>query len=207
MRDLAIAWLFSSRSGCEHQTSCRSSSEARALELNYQHEIRRPVLQAILALLNPHPMSQFRNLAVKAQTVNGCERKVVRLRLSKKNRILKTEVLARAREQHSALTKQVDDFNAVVRAAQAVIDGAVRDYNAKLEELQRFAGAMAEEQAIASTRIDHQSSGGPSAELLEWWINAYRAFRPGPLTVRLPQEIERPDDDLLSHFEELPDAP
>ena len=132
---------------------------------------------------------------------------LVDFKLSKTNRILKTEVLARAREQHALLCIQIDSFNAVVRSARALIDIALRDYTAAVLELRHFAETMAGEQAGEFESKSDRWKRTLRAELARDWIDRYSGFQPVAPELQLPLEIEYPDEDLLSDFEELPDAP
>jgi hypothetical protein len=131
----------------------------------------------------------------------------VDFKLSKTNQILKTEVLARAREKHVLLCTQIDSFNVVIRSARASVDIALRDYTAAAVELRRFAETMAGEQARVFDSKSERWKRTLRAELARDWIDRYSGFQPVAPELQLPLEIEYPDDDLLSDFEELPDAP
>jgi hypothetical protein len=131
----------------------------------------------------------------------------VNFKLSKTNQILKTEVLARAREQHALLCIQIDNFNAVVRSARVSIDAALRDYTAAVAELRHFAETMAGEQAGELDSKSDRWKRTLRAESARDWIDRESGFQPVAPERRLPLEIESPDDDVLSNFEELPDSP
>ena len=128
-------------------------------------------------------------------------------KLSKRNHILKTEVLARAREQHSSLCNQIDSFNAVVQSARTSIEAAARDYDAAVAGLRQFVETIAEEQAGAFDSKGDRWKGGVQANLAREWIDRYEGFQPVAPELNFPQEMDYPDDDLLSDFEELPDSP
>jgi hypothetical protein len=127
--------------------------------------------------------------------------------LSKAAFLAKTELLAQAREKHTVVSVQVDAFNAMLDAARESIEGACRDYAAAVAELERFAKETAREQGVA---LDAQPAAWRESEdgnAARDWIAAYAAFKPIVPKVDLSPEIETLDDELLSHFEELPDSP
>jgi hypothetical protein len=129
------------------------------------------------------------------------------LKLSKKDQFRKTEFLAHAREKYTVVCARIDAFNAMMEAARESIEEANREYCASVVQLQQFAEAKAEEQASSLASKTDRWKAGEQGETARDWIDAYQAFKPEVPAIELPQEIEHPDDDLLSGFEELPDAP
>jgi hypothetical protein len=129
------------------------------------------------------------------------------LKFSKREQIRKTEMLAQAREKHTIVCARIEAFNAMMEAARVSVEEASRDYATAVAHLQQFTEAMAEEQGLAfAGRADRWKDGDGGVAARDW-IDVYRAFKPVMPEIELPQEIEHPDDDLLSDFEELPDAP
>jgi hypothetical protein len=128
-------------------------------------------------------------------------------KFSKRDQVRKTELLAQAREKHSFLCERIEAFNAQVAAARGSVEAAANEYGQAVAQLQQFAHAMAEEQGQVFAGRKDRWKDGESGEAVRGWIDAYYAFRPKTPETELPAEIEHPDDDLLSDYEELPDAP
>ena len=128
-------------------------------------------------------------------------------KLSKKDQFKKTELLAYARERYMIICCHIDAFNTVVEAARQSLDEARRDYYESVMTLQQFATGKGEEQETGFVGRSEQWKTGAEGGVTREWISAYKAFKPELPNVALPKDIEYPDDDLLSSFEELPDAP
>jgi hypothetical protein len=127
--------------------------------------------------------------------------------LSKADQLAKTEMLAKARERLILLNAQVATLNNLLNAARASIEKAHFDYGIAVRELEAFAARVAADQEVALLKA---SAGrrlcNRSQDVLDW-IEIYRSFRPRLLHLSLPEPVDELDDDLLSHFEELPDSP
>jgi hypothetical protein len=128
-------------------------------------------------------------------------------KLSKRDSLGKTELLAQAREKHIVVCAQIDAFNFMMDAALESIEGARKEYAAAVVQLQDFATRTARtgSKALQAKPQSWQHSAA-GVEVREW-IACYEAFRPDVPKIEVPQEIEGLDDDLLSNFEELPDDP
>ena len=128
-------------------------------------------------------------------------------RLSKKDQFRKTELLAYARERYMVICSHIDAFNTTLEAARQSLDEASRDYYESIIELQQFATGRGDEQESGFMGTSEQWRAGAQGAMTREWIRAYKAYKPDLPDIALPEDIEYPDDDLLSLFEELPDAP
>jgi predicted TIM-barrel fold metal-dependent hydrolase len=64
-------------------------------------------------------------------------------KLSKRDSLGKTELLAQAREKHIVVCAQIDAFNAMMEAARESIEGARKEYAVAVGQLQDFAAKTA----------------------------------------------------------------
>jgi hypothetical protein len=128
-------------------------------------------------------------------------------KLSKKDSLGKTELLAHALEKHIVVCAQIDAFNAMMEAARESIESARRDYAGAVEKLHKFAARTARtgRQALAAKSEEWHRT--PVGEAARDWIALYEAFRPEVPTIQFPEEIDVLNDMLLTDFEELPDDP
>ena len=127
--------------------------------------------------------------------------------LSKRDQSRKTELLAAARDKYSELSAAIDAFNAAAEAAGKIVTAAGGEYARAVAQLQAFTAAIARDQAAGL-----KASGGPGRRRqdrngVQGWIDAYASFAPVRPVIGLPDEIEQPDEGLLTDFEELPDSP
>jgi hypothetical protein len=128
-------------------------------------------------------------------------------KLSKRDSLGKTELLAQAREKHIVVCAQIDAFNAMMEAARESIEGARKEYAVAVGQLQDFAAKTARTGSEALHARSQSWQQSPDGLEVREWIACYEMFRPEVPTIELPQEIEGLNDDLLTDFEELPDDP
>jgi hypothetical protein len=128
-------------------------------------------------------------------------------KLSKKDSLGKTELLAQALEKQIVVCAQIDACNAMMEAARESIESARKDYAVAVEELQNFADRTARTGRKALAARSERWQQSTAGEVARDWIALYEAFRPEVPEIEYPQEIDGLDDVLLTDFEELPDDP
>ena len=128
-------------------------------------------------------------------------------KLSKKDQFKKTELLAYARDRYMMICCHIDAFNTMLEAARHSLDDATQEYFDAVMKLEQFATGRGDEHEIGFMGTSENWRAGAQGAITRDWISAYKAYKPELPDVALPEDIEYPDDDLLSLFEELPDAP
>jgi len=88
-----------------------------------------------------------------------------------------------------------------------VVHTAAGDYAAAVSRLQVFAAKVASVQGAAPRGMDDSRRHSQDPAAVKDWICAYDQFKPCAPAIELPDEIEPPDEGLLTDFEELPDSP
>ena len=127
--------------------------------------------------------------------------------LSKRDQVRKTELLAAARDKFSELSAAIDAFNGAAEAAGKIVKGAAGEYARAVAQLQAFTAEIARDQAAGLKARGAAGRGRQDRNGVQGWIDAYASFAPVRPVIRLPDEIEQPDEGLLTDFEELPDSP
>lgn len=128
-------------------------------------------------------------------------------KLSKRDQARKTELLAVARERYSELSGAIDAFNAAVETAGGAVRAAAGAYAGAVAQLQAFTAGVARDQAAALKTNGGAGRGHQGRDGVKDWIDAYASFAPLHPAIGLPDEMEQPDEELLTDFEELPDSP
>ena len=127
--------------------------------------------------------------------------------LSKRDQVRKTDLLAAARDKFSELSAAIDTFNAAAEAAGKIVTAAAGEYARAVAQLQAFAAEVARDQAAGLKASGAAGKGRQDRNGVQGWIDAYAGFAPVCPVIGLPDEIEQPDEGLLTDFEELPDSP
>ena len=129
------------------------------------------------------------------------------LRLTRRQQTRKNDLMAAAWQKHTALCDRIDAFNARLSAERQAVEAAEASYIAALAELGHFAEEVAANGHEAFAERSARWQEGRGGQAARDWVNAYQAFKPALPAVRLPEDLDYPDDDALGEFEELGDHP
>ena len=129
------------------------------------------------------------------------------LRLTRRQQTRKSNLMAAAWQQHTVLCERIDAFNARLVAERHAVQAAEARYRAALAELGRFAEEVAADGHVALAQRSARWREGHGGQAARDWVNAYQAFKPALPAIRLPEDLDHPDDDALGEFEELGDHP
>lgn len=129
------------------------------------------------------------------------------LRLTRRQQTRKNDLMAAAWQEHTALCERIDAFNASLVAERQAVEAAEARYRAALAELGHFAEEVAENGYVSFAQRPARWREGHGGQAAQGWVNAYQAFKPDLSAIRLPEDLDHPEDDALGEFEELGDHP
>jgi hypothetical protein len=127
--------------------------------------------------------------------------------LSKRQALLKTELMATAWQSHANFCSKLEEFSPGQTEPLPAIKAAHREYCVALRALEVFTSAIVKEQRKALRIQPQEWKKSRAADDVRFWITAYARFS-ATVAASLPSdELAYPSEGVLSAFEELPDSP